>query len=157
MPTRTPNGRTQPGVGRGRPPSRTAPRPASEPAARSGAVQRATAQGDGTGRPRGVTLRLPFMTARLEPTRHALNLPEGLSGRPGAVLHSGRMALPSPGKTLYYAGLGALVATQIVEWPVAAAIAVSTYVAQHTRPDNPALPKPAPDTGAGGGRAPSTS
>ncbi|MGF7234659.1 MAG: hypothetical protein ACQSGP_06840 [Frankia sp.] len=163
MPTRNPNGRTQSGAGRGRAPSRTPSRTtsrrASESAAPSRTVQRPTAQGDGASHPRGITLSLPFVTAHLEPTRHALNLPESLRGGRGGVFHPERIAVPSLGKAAYYAGLGALVVAQIVEWPIAAVIAVSTYVAQHTRPDGSALPKAAGATGAdgggGGGRAPS--
>lgn len=38
--------------------------------------------------------------------------------------------LPSRDKTLYYAGLGAMAAFQIIEWPVAVAIGAGTVVAQ---------------------------
>jgi hypothetical protein len=67
-------------------------------------------------------LRLPFLTARFD-------VPQP-SGRP---MRLGPVTLPSPGKTAYYAGLGVLAVTEVIEWPVAAAIAAGTYVAQHTR------------------------
>lgn len=66
-------------------------------------------------------LRLPFLNARFE-------IPHP-SGEP---MHLGPMTLPSPGKTAYYAGLGLLAVTEVIEWPVVAAIAAGTYVAQHT-------------------------
>jgi len=50
----------------------------------------------------------------------------------------GPVGVPSPRKTAYYLGLGALAALEVVEWPVAAAIAAGTWVAQHSRPQDPA-------------------
>jgi hypothetical protein len=58
------------------------------------------------------------------------------------------MTVPSPGKTAYYAGLGALAVVQAVEWPVAAAIAAGTYVAQHTRAERSGMPTRSADAGA---------
>jgi hypothetical protein len=133
MPTRAANGRTRPTTG---PPGTAAPpgrRPAgSGPAGISPAGDGPAGDGPGRGpveRPPGVTLRFPFLTARFEPTRRMINLPPGLPGR---------VPLPSPVQTAYYAGLGALAVTQLVEWPVAAAIAAGTYIAQHTRPQRSA-------------------
>jgi hypothetical protein len=40
-----------------------------------------------------------------------------------------------------------LAAVEIIEWPIAAAVAAGTYVAQHTRPDQPALPQLGRDHG----------
>jgi hypothetical protein len=56
--------------------------------------------------------------------------------------------MPSPGKTAYYAGLGVLAVVEAVEWPVAAAIAAGTYVAQHTRAERSAMPSRSDDAGA---------
>ncbi|MEX5632717.1 hypothetical protein [Parafrankia sp. FMc2] len=66
-------------------------------------------------------LRLPFLKARFE-------IPQSS----GAPMHLGPMTLPSPEKTVYYVGLGLLAVAEVIEWPVAAAIAAGTYVAQHT-------------------------
>ncbi|OHV34238.1 hypothetical protein BBK14_33590 [Parafrankia soli] len=66
-----------------------------------------------------MTVRLPLLTSRFEIGR-------GAGMRP-----------PSPGKAVYYLGLGGLAVAEIIEWPVAAAIAAGTYVAQHTRPAAP--------------------
>jgi hypothetical protein len=90
----------------------------------------AEAHRDGGEQPtRSLTLTLPFIRARFE-------VPRPSSG----PFHMGPMTLPSPGKAIYYVGLGALVVAEIVEWPVAVAIGAGTYVAQHTRADEPALP-----------------
>src|SRR5262245_59853200 len=85
--------------------------------------------------PRRATLRLPFLTARFEVPRHmnpgrivrSVN-PAGLahkvsSGVPSGPVRVGPMTVQSPGKAVYYVGLGALAAVEVVEWPIAAAIA----------------------------------
>jgi hypothetical protein len=85
------------------------------------------------GRPtRTATIRLPFFTARFEVAAP----PSGEGWRLGPV------SLPSPAKTAYYLGLGALAVAEVVEWPVAAALAAGTYVAQHTSGQAAALPHP---------------
>ncbi|MEX5712380.1 hypothetical protein AB1484_29900 [Parafrankia sp. FMc6] len=61
-------------------------------------------------------MRLPLLTSRFEIGRGA------------------GMQPPSPGKAVYYLGLGGLAVAEIIEWPVAAAIAAGTYVAQRSRP-----------------------
>lgn len=82
---------------------------------------------------RTTTIRLPFITAQFE-----------TAGRPaGDGWRLGPLSMPSPGKTAYYLGLGALAVAQVVEWPVAAAIAAGTYAAQHTRGEATARPQPA--------------
>lgn len=135
MPTRAANGRTRPAAG---PPSHVGP-PGSRPTTGAPTTGGRTSGGPSSNgpastgpggggpgeRPAGVTLRFPFLTARFEPTRQMINLPPGLPER---------VRLPSPVQAAYYAGLGALAVTQLVEWPVAAAIAAGTYIAQHTRP-----------------------
>jgi hypothetical protein len=79
---------------------------------------------------RAATVRLPFVTARFEIPR-----------APSGSVHVGPLALPSPGKAAYYAGLGVLAVAEIIEWPVAVAIGAGTYVAQHTRAEEPTLPQ----------------
>ncbi|MGF7234657.1 MAG: hypothetical protein ACQSGP_06830 [Frankia sp.] len=44
------------------------------------------------------------------------------------------MRPPSVGKAAYYLGLGGLAVAEVIEWPIAVAIAAGTYVAQHTGP-----------------------
>ncbi|ABD13720.1 hypothetical protein ThrDRAFT_01266 [Frankia casuarinae] len=73
---------------------------------------------------RTFTVRAPLLTSRFEVGR-------GTS-----------MQWPSLGKSAYYLGLGGLAAASIIEWPVAAAIAAGTYVAQHTRPGAPTPSSP---------------
>ncbi|MBL7625787.1 hypothetical protein I7412_01040, partial [Frankia sp. CN6] len=100
----------------------------------------------------GASFRLPFLRVSLEmPRRHR---PLGLeratardvAARAGMAERAGDegwrigpVGLPSPRKTAYYLGLGALAAIEVVEWPIAAAIAAGTWVAQHTRPEAPAV------------------
>ncbi|ABW11955.1 hypothetical protein Franean1_3092 [Parafrankia sp. EAN1pec] len=95
--------------------------------------QEATSASPDTGQPRtrAATVRLPFLTARFEFGRRA--------GHTGWRL--GPVGLPSPGKSAYYLGLGVLAVGEVVEWPVAAAIAAGTYVAQHTRGQASAVPQ----------------
>lgn len=72
---------------------------------------------------RVVVVRLPYVTAKLE-----MAPPPRTEG-----IRIGPLALPSAKKTAYYAGLGALAAVEMIEWPIAAAVAAGTYVSQHTR------------------------
>jgi hypothetical protein len=44
-----------------------------------------------------------------------------------------RSLLPPPGKVLFYGGLAALAALEIIEWPVAAVVAAGTLVAERSR------------------------
>jgi hypothetical protein len=81
-------------------------------------------------------VRLPFLTAHfVVPKVKAPRVPA--LERPTRL---GPVTVPSPSKTVYYVGLGALAVTEVVEWPIAAAIAAGTYVAQHTRGDRSAAP-----------------
>jgi hypothetical protein len=109
------------------PPGRAEPR---QPA-RAEREQPAPAAAEG--RPtRTATIRLPFLTARFEVPAP----PSGVGWRVGPV------TLPSPAKTAYYLGLGALAAAEVVDWPVAVALAAGTFVAQHTSGQAAALPHP---------------
>jgi len=96
---------------------------------------------DDRSRARGATVRLPFLTARFELGRPAAAEAEAeaevVTVAPGAleVLSAepaGPVPVVSPGKVAYYVGLGLLAAVEIIEWPVVAAIAAGTYVAQHS-------------------------
>lgn len=69
---------------------------------------------------RTATLRLPFVTASFE-----VAPPHGV-GR----VRLGSMSVPMPGRSAYYLGLGALTVVELIEWPVAIAIAAGTYVAE---------------------------
>ncbi|OHV32430.1 hypothetical protein BCD49_29775 [Pseudofrankia sp. EUN1h] len=91
------------------------------------------------------SFRLPFLRVNLErPHRRRAPMLEpsatrGDAERAGAEgWRVGPLDLPSPRKTAYYLGLGALAAFEVVEWPVVAAVAAGTWVAQHTRPEAPA-------------------
>ncbi|WP_239341478.1 hypothetical protein [Frankia sp. CiP3] len=81
----------------------------------------------GAGYPHTATLRTPFATAHIEVPR-----------APGTGMKMGPVRLPSPTQTAFYLGLGVLAIAEIVEWPIAAAIGVGTYVAQHSRADTSA-------------------
>ncbi|WP_206443217.1 hypothetical protein [Candidatus Protofrankia californiensis] len=72
--------------------------------------------------PHTATLRTPFATARVEIPR-----------APGTSMKVGPIRLPSPAQTAFYVGLGVLAVTEVVEWPIAAAIGAGTYVAQRSR------------------------
>ncbi|WP_243407123.1 hypothetical protein, partial [Frankia canadensis] len=47
---------------------------------------------------------------------------------PGA-LRIGPVALPTARRSAYYLGLGTLAAIELIEWPVALAVAAGTYIA----------------------------
>jgi hypothetical protein len=116
--------------------------PAAEDWYRRGAADAVAAEREAV----AASLRLPFLRIIVERS-HRL----GASGteRPakrdeaeqgGAEgLRVGPISLPAPRKTAYYVGLAALAAFEVVEWPVAAAIAAGTWVAQHTRPEAPTV------------------
>lgn len=72
-------------------------------------------------------LHLPFVTARLE-----VAVPP-----PEADLRLGPVAIPTPRKAAYYVGLGTLAAVEVIEWPIAVALAAGSYVAQRARLSTP--------------------
>jgi hypothetical protein len=86
-----------------------------------------TAQKD-TGHPHTATVNLPFVTAQFRTPD--LHLPKPRPQEIGAALESVRTFLPSPQQALYYGGLALMAAVELVEWPVAAAIAVGTALAR---------------------------
>jgi hypothetical protein len=83
--------------------------------------------------PRTATVHLPFVTAEFRaPDLHLPSVPVHMPDRSdlsGAV-SSIRSRLPSPEQAVYYVGLGLLGALEIIEWPVAVAIAVGTAIAR---------------------------
>jgi hypothetical protein len=94
-----------------------------------------------------MTVRLPFVTAKFElhgspipRVEHISQFPFGQSKINGQW-KIGPVPVPSPIEAAYYTGLGALAVAELVERPIAAAIAVGTYVAQHTRGDRCAVPR----------------
>ena len=100
-----------------------------QPAGNGGATSEATG-GAPTG-PRTATLNLPFVTAQFRAPR--ITMPHMLSPNVRrdeltAAAQTARSFLPPPKQALYYAGLAALAATEVIEWPIAAAIAVGVAV-----------------------------
>ncbi|MGK8556796.1 hypothetical protein [Nocardia gipuzkoensis] len=86
----------------------------------------ATAEHDG--------LRVPIPTLGVRMTRVPLlpgprTVASGVSSATAAVLHR----VPDRESLLYYGGLGAAAATGLVSWPVAGAIGVGVWVAEHAR------------------------
>jgi hypothetical protein len=95
--------------------------PAEEPtdAEDTTAAQDQPAQEPGSN-PCAATLNLPFVTAQFRaPARQELS----------SVLHTVRSVLPPPRKVVYLGGLAALAALEVIDWPVAAAIAIGTAIA----------------------------
>jgi hypothetical protein len=83
---------------------------------------------------RTATVNLPFVTAQFRAPE--LHLPHvHVPGRQevGALAQTARSMLPSPKTVLYFGGLAALAAIEVIEWPVAAAIAVGTALARSDR------------------------
>lgn len=89
-------------------------------------------------RQRTATLKLPFVTAQFRVPEVHMPRPrmphppvsgQEIKDMAGAVVS----VLPPPDRLAYYAGLGALAAFEVIDWPVAAAIGVGTVVAQRVR------------------------
>jgi hypothetical protein len=83
---------------------------------------------------RTATVNLPFVTAQFRAPE--IHLPHvHVPGRQevGALAQTARSMLPSPKTVLYFGGLAALAAIEVIEWPVAAAIAVGTAIARSDR------------------------
>ncbi|MCP2292578.1 hypothetical protein ACFYT3_33455 [Nocardia amikacinitolerans] len=79
-------------------------------------------------------LRVPIPTVGVRMARVPLppgsrTAAEGVSSVTTAVLHR----VPDRESMLYYGGLGAAAATGLVSWPVATAIGVGVWVAEHAR------------------------
>jgi hypothetical protein len=125
------------------------------------ATETTAASTDRTQGPRGTaserrtaTVNLPFVTAQFRrPEMHVPRLP----GRQevGAAAGVAQSFLPPPERLVYYAGLGALAAFEVVEWPVAVAIAAGTAIAGRSRGRTWSAASPAGRPGPSG-RAQST-
>jgi hypothetical protein len=77
-------------------------------------------------------VNLPFVTAQFRrPEMHVPRLP--VRQEVGAAANVAQSFLPPPERLVYYAGLGALAALEVVEWPVAVAIAAGTAIAGRSR------------------------
>jgi hypothetical protein len=78
---------------------------------------------------RTATVNLPFVTAQFRapalPMPH-VHVPD--RREIDVAVRTVRSYLPSPRETVYYGGLALLAAFELIEWPVAAAIAVGTAV-----------------------------
>ena len=101
----------------------------------------------------GWTVELPFVSARFH--KPALHLPR-LDGRQEAGAAAGAAAAKvrslSPADLAYYAGLGVLGAVEVIEWPVALAVAAGTALARRGRDGGDR--GPGEGTGSGGDRGP---
>jgi hypothetical protein len=90
------------------------------------------------------TLNLPFVTATFHvpdvrlprPPMPRVPVPSVPRVGRAEATHAAKVAagyLPAPERLAYYAGLGVLGVAGLIEWPVAAAIAAGTVVAQRGR------------------------
>ncbi|HEV7908093.1 MAG TPA: hypothetical protein VGP03_08140 [Pseudonocardiaceae bacterium] len=102
-------------------------------AADAGAADTSATTGEDGGA-RTATLDLPFVRAQFRAPRVRMpRVPTPGRQELGAAAHAVRSFLPSPADVLYFGGLAALAALEVIEWPVAAAIAVGTAVAKSDR------------------------
>jgi hypothetical protein len=79
--------------------------------------------------PRGVTLNLPFVTATFR--SRETHLPKVRVPDKQEVLFAAHTVggyLPSPRQAVYFGGLAALAAFEIIEWPIALAIGAGTAI-----------------------------
>jgi hypothetical protein len=85
------------------------------------------------GRRSAVTLAIPVPTVTVR--RVGLPVPRvaALAAGPASVVSTVAKRMPPPGRLLYYGGLGALAALDVVSWPVAAAIGGGVWVASRSR------------------------
>ena len=97
------------------------------------------APSSGTAAPAGkpdvktATLTLPYVTAQVRIPELPVERLRAMSLEVGQVARGAASFLPPPQRLAYYAGLGALAAFQVIEWPVAVAIGAGTAVAARTR------------------------
>ncbi|SMD24728.1 hypothetical protein [Kibdelosporangium aridum] len=79
---------------------------------------------------RTATVNLPFVTAQFHaPELHLPHVRVPDRQEISAALRTVGSYLPSPRKTVYYGGLALMAALELIDWPVAAAVAVGTAVA----------------------------
>jgi hypothetical protein len=89
-----------------------------------------------------VTLRLPLVTAIVQVPRRP-QLPHVGRRDVAEAAGAARSLLPPPEQLLFYGGLGALAALEIIEWPIVAAVAAGTWVAQRGAGGRPERTVPA--------------
>ncbi|MFF5264425.1 hypothetical protein ACFY4C_36340 [Actinomadura viridis] len=119
----------------------TTARPAAETSTRRRTTARKRAGEETAERTthRTATLPVPVVTPHLSVRKVRIPAPAGLPVTGHEVVEAGRVAtshLPPPDRLAYYAGLGALAVFGVVEWPVAAAIAVGVGIARRARSGN---------------------
>ncbi|WP_157172314.1 hypothetical protein [Nocardia pneumoniae] len=90
-------------------------------------------------------LRVPIPTLGVRMTKVPLlpgprTVASGVSSATTAVLHR----VPDRESLLYYGGLGTAAATGLVSWPVATAIGLGVWVAEHARREVPASHEASP-------------
>ena len=78
---------------------------------------------------RTATVTLPYVTAQVRIPELPVDRLRAMSMEMGHVARGAASFLPPPQRLAYYAGLGALAAFQVIEWPVALAIGAGTAVA----------------------------
>ena len=102
--------------------------------------------------PRGVTLNLPFVTATFR--SRETHLPQVRVPGKQEVLFAAHTVggyLPSPRQAVYFGGLAALAAFEIIEWPVALAIGAGTAImgrSEGQEPQRETRREPRPETRA---------
>ncbi|TQM32798.1 hypothetical protein [Nocardia bhagyanarayanae] len=113
-------------------------KPGTEPTATAhpvpGPAGASPATGSKTATAEHAGLRVPIPTVGVRMARVPLppgsrTAADGVSSVTTAVLHR----VPDRESMLYYGGLGAAAATGLVSWPVATAIGVGVWVAEHAR------------------------
>lgn len=114
--------------------SRTAARPAAAEARTTAVAGRPAAQRPG---PLALSIHVPFLTITLGPQPSPA---ARAAGRGGGTME--RLA--------FYGGVATMGALGVLDWPVAAAIAAGTWVAQHTLPGRPPPAGTAARAGDGG-------
>jgi hypothetical protein len=112
----------------------------------------------------GWTVELPFVSARFhKPDLHLPRLGGRQEAGAAADAAAAKVRSLSPADLAYYAGLGVLGAVEVIEWPVALAVAAGTALARRGRDGGDRGPGegtgtggdrgPGEATGSGGGRA----
>ncbi|HEY0486701.1 MAG TPA: hypothetical protein VGD72_10675 [Mycobacteriales bacterium] len=91
----------------------------------------APAPGATAGARRTRTVHLPYVTAIVEiPRMGRPRLPHVGRREVAEAAGAATSFLPPPRRLLFYGGLGALAALEVIDWPVAAVVAAGTYIAR---------------------------